>query len=81
VQAKNKLTAYVCMVMHYDTQAFAVIIFEPKELVKDDQWCSFDGKIAARLDEIFGGDNAFDIYCENNIEDIKDCYATRKKLS
>jgi protein gp37 len=80
VQAANKLTAYVCMVAQYDRSAFAVVMYEPEEIVEDDQWCSFDGKIAARLDEIFGGENAFDLYCESHLEEIKACYKTIKQI-
>jgi hypothetical protein len=80
IEAKNKLTAYCVMVLHYDRNAFALVIYSPEEC-KEDSWASFDGKIAARLDEVFGGEGSFDKYFEENIEEIKACYKTLKKLS
>jgi hypothetical protein len=79
LKAEHKLTAYAVMVIHYQSNAFALIIYEPEEC-KADAWTSFDGKISARLDEIFGGKGSFDKYFEDNTAKIKDCYKTIKKL-
>ncbi len=79
LQASNKLTAYVAMVMHYDRSAHLICIYEPIEC-KEDSWLTFDGKISERLDEIFGGKDSFDKYVEENIEEIKICYNTIKQL-
>lgn len=79
IQAENKLTAYAVMCLHYQNNAPLVAIYEPEE-AKEDSWMSFDGKISARLDEIFGGENAFDKYLENNVDSIRACYKTIKRL-
>ena len=79
LEAENKLTAYATMCMHYQNSAPLVVIYSP-ESAKDDQWTSFDGKIAARLDEIFGGPDSFDNYLENNIEAIRACYDSIKQV-
>lgn len=78
LQAENKLTAYATMVMHYNQSAHLMVIYSPKEC-KEDQWTTLDGKISARLHEIFGGvgeyrpeeNDAFDQYVESHIDDIK----------
>lgn len=80
IQAKNKLTAYATMCAHYGQSSHMVIIYEPQSS-KEDIWASFDGKISERLDEIFGGENSFDKYFEDNIEEIKECYNTIERLS
>ena len=77
--AENKLTAYAAMVLHYDRSAHLLLIYSP-ETSKTDQGASFDGKISKRLDEIFGGENGFDIYVEAHTEEIRDCYASIEKL-
>ena len=77
--AENKLTAYATMVLHYQNSAPLLVIYSPEES-KQDSWTSFDGKISARLDEIFGGENAFDNYIKANIESVKQCYKSIKKL-
>lgn len=79
LDASNKFTAYVCMVCHYDRNAFALVIYSPEE-AKADSWTSFDGKIAARLDEIFGGDGSFDKYVDEHLEEIRACMKTIKQL-
>lgn len=79
LEAPNKFIAYVCMVYHYDRNAFAVVIYSPLE-AKTDSWTSFDGKIAARLDEIFGADGSFDKFVDENIEAINACMKTIKQL-
>lgn len=79
LEASNKLTAYCTMCLHYSKSNHLLVIYSP-ESSKDDQWTSFDGKVAARLDEIFGGENTFDIYLESHIEEIKACYETIERL-
>lgn len=78
-QAENKLTAYVAMCVHYNRSAHLLVIYSPEEC-KNDAWTSFDGKISARLDEIFGGPGAFDKYVDENGPAIAACYRTIKRL-
>jgi len=77
--AENKLTAYVTMCMHYDSQAHLLVIYSPEECKKD-CWMSITGKISDRLDEIFGGVGSFDEYVKNHIEEIRACYKSIKRL-
>lgn len=79
LKAYNKLTAYATMAMFYGNSAPWMVIYSPEE-AKKDNWFSPDGKISARLDEIFGSDGSFDRYVENNIENIRECYKTIKQL-
>ena len=78
-EAENKLTAYVVMCMHYDTQAHLLVIYSPKEC-KEDSWFSFTGQISDRLDEIFGGTDKIDEYIANHVDEIKACYESIKRL-
>jgi len=78
-QAENKLTAYVTMCLHYNRNNHLIAIYAPEECKKD-MWLSFDGKVADKLDEIFGGPGKMDEYIENNVEAIRECYDTIKKL-
>jgi len=78
-EAENKLTAYAAMVCQYDSSAHLIAIYEPKES-KNDSWLTFDGKVSARLDEIFGGENSFDKYVESHIPEIRACLKTIKQL-
>lgn len=77
--AKNKLTAYAVMCLHYQSNSHMVVIYEP-ESCKEDSWLNITGQISERLDEIFGGTNSFDEYLENNIEEIKECYKSIEKI-
>jgi hypothetical protein len=79
LKAENKLTAYVAMCLHYGSSNHLVMIYSP-ESSKKDIWCSFDGKVADRLDEIFGGEGKFDEYVDNNIDAIRECYNTIEQL-
>lgn len=79
LQAENKLTAYATMVLHYQSKANLLVIYEP-ESSKDDSWFAIDGKISDRLDEIFGGKDSFDKYLDGHIEEIKACYKSIKKV-
>jgi hypothetical protein len=79
LMADNKLTAYAAMCAHYDSSAPLIVIYSP-ESSKLDMWTSFDGKISARLDEIFGGEGSFDKYFGDNIDDIKISYNSIKQI-
>ena len=88
LEADNKLTAYAAMVCHYNQSAPFLVIYSPEEC-KQDQWTSFDGKIAERLHEIFGGTkedykpgetDAFDKYVSEHIEEIRLTLKSIKKL-
>jgi len=77
--AKNKLTAYAAMVLHYQSNAHMVVIYTPEES-KQDSWTNITGQISERLDEVFGGDDSFDKYLEKNIEEVEECYKTIEKV-
>lgn len=71
LKADSKLTAYAAMIAHFGRMAHLIAIYEPKEVVKDDQWINPLGKIAARLDGIFGGEGAFDKYVDEHLIEIR----------
>jgi len=77
--AENKLTAYVAMCLHYDSQSHLLVIYSPEESKKD-CWMSFTGKISERLDEVFGGVGSFNEYVKNHVEEIKKCYKSIKRI-
>jgi hypothetical protein len=79
-EATNKLTAYVAMVAHYDSQAHLLVIYSPEEC-KADGWFNLTGKISEKLDKIFGGEGAFDKYVEDHVDDIKECFETIKRIT
>ena len=79
LKATNKLTAYATMVLHYANSPHLVAIYSPKES-KNDSWLSFDGKCHERLDEIFGGKDSFDVYVNDNMDEIKKCYKSIKRI-
>lgn len=79
LQASNKLTAYATMVLHYKNSPHLMVIYQP-ENCKEDIWFNTTGQISERLDEIFGGKDSFDKYIENNIEEIKTCYKSIKRI-
>lgn len=76
LQAKNKLTAYAAMICHFQESNHLIALYEPKEIVKDDSWLNITGEVAERIDEIFGGEGAFDEYVDQHIEEIKEAYKT-----
>lgn len=80
LMAENKLTAYVAMVCHFNRSAHLIALYEPKEIVENDSWLNPFGKISARLDEIFGGDGAFDKYANEHIEEVKAAMDTIKQI-
>ena len=79
IEADNKLTAYCAMVAHFDRSAHLIAIYSPEECKKD-SWLNPFGKIAARLDEIFGGEGSFDEYFNSHIEEIKMAYNSIEQL-
>lgn len=79
ILAKNKLTAYAVMCLHFQSNSHMVAIYEP-ETCKEDSWMNPTGQISERLDDIFGGVDSFDKYLEDNVADIKECYATIEKV-
>lgn len=78
-EAENKLTAYSAMVYHYKRNAHLIAIYSPEEC-KEDSWINPFGKISERLDEIFGGNDAFDKYVESHLIEIKECMNSIKQL-
>lgn len=78
--ADNKLTAYMVALMHYGRNSFMVMLYEPKDIVKNDQWFNPTGKIAARLDEIFGGEGSVDKYVEEHTEEIREAFKTIQQI-
>lgn len=77
--AKNKLTAYATMCLHYQNNSHMMVIYTPEEC-KEDSWMNITGQISERLDEVFGGKDSFDKYLENNPKDIKECYDSIEKI-
>ncbi len=67
------------MCLHFQSNSHMVAVYEP-ESCKDDSWLNPTGQISERLDEIFGGVDSFDKYLEDNVADIKECYATIEKV-
>ena len=80
VQAKNKLTAYAVMVIHFDSNNHLIALYEPKEIVKNDSWLNITGVVSERLDEIFGGEGSFDQYVDEHINEIKEAYNTISQI-
>ncbi|MDX5586531.1 MAG: hypothetical protein QNK20_16715 [Aureibaculum sp.] len=76
----NKLTAYSAMVVHYENQINMVIVYEPKEC-KDDNWFNMGGDTEKMLDNIFGGDGAFNDYIKKYKDDIVKAYNTIKRIT
>ncbi|SIS72704.1 MULTISPECIES: hypothetical protein [Chryseobacterium] len=79
LQAKNKLTAYAAMCVHFQSSAHLIAIYSPIEC-KEDSWLNPSGQISERLDEIFGGKDSFDKYFEENIQEIKKSYNSIKQI-
>lgn len=79
VTASNKLTAYACMILHYDRSNHLVVIYSP-ESSRADMWTSLVGKVAERLDEIYGGEASFDKYLGDNVDEIRESFETIKRL-
>ncbi len=79
LEATNKLTAYCTMCLHFQQSNHLIAIYSP-ESSKVDSWLSLTGKVSERLDEVFGGENSFDTYLNNHIEEIRACYSTIERL-
>lgn len=79
IMAPNKLVAYAAMVYHFGRSNHLVAIYSPESSMKD-QWLCPYGRVSARLDEIFGGENAFDLFVDANTDEIKKCMDTITKV-
>ena len=79
IEADNKLTAYAGMVAHFGRNNHLIALYAPEE-IKGDSWLNPLGYVSARLDEIFGGEGAFDKYVEEHLEEIKAAMKTIKTL-
>ena len=80
IEADDKLTAYAAMVYHFGSNNHLIALYEPEEIVKNDSWLNPFGQVAKRLDEIFGGEGAFDNYVSEHLDEIKAAYKTIKQL-
>ena len=80
LEADNKYTAYAAMLIHYGRNNHLIALYEPKDIVKDDSWLNLFGKIAKRLDEIYGGDGNFDKYLEEHKDEITEACKTIKQI-
>lgn len=80
LKAANKLTAYATMVYHYGNSNHLIALYKPEENKKD-SWLNPMGiGVTARLDEIFGGDNAFDKYADEHLNEISECLDTIEQI-
>lgn len=80
LEADNKLTAYAAMCCHFNRNSHLIALYEPKEVVEGDSWLNPFGKIAKRLDEIFGGEGSFDRYFEEHREEIVEAFKSIKQI-
>ena len=80
IEAENKLTAYFAMCVHFGGNAGLIALYSPEDVVKDDSWLSPTGGTQKRLDEIFGGEGAFEKYGDEHVEEIRAAYKTIKQL-
>lgn len=80
LEADNKLTAYAAMCYHFGRNSHLIALYEPKEVVEGDSWLNPFGKIAKRLDEIFGGEGSFDRYFEEHREEIVEAFKSTKQI-
>ncbi len=78
-EAEIKLTAYATMCIHFNRSSHLIAIYAP-ESSKQDSWLSIDGKVAERLDEIFGGPGSFDKYIGDHEAEIGACCESIKRL-
>ena len=79
IEAENKLVAYFAMCLHFGHNAGIIVIYSPEECKKD-SWLNLDGDIMPQLDEIFGGDGAFDRFAKEHAEEIRAAYRSIKQL-
>lgn len=80
IEADNKLTAYAAMVWHFGRNNHLIMLYEPKEIIENDQWFNIFGKVSKRLDEIFGSEGSFDKYFEEHKPEIESAYKTITQL-
>ena len=83
--AENKLTAYATMCLHYGDDLHLLVIHSPD--CKDDRWFSPSGKLDFLhkntyeiLDEIFGGEGCLNKYIADNVDAIRECYKSIKRI-
>ena len=79
IKSKDKLTAYAAMVVQYMNNPNMIAIYSPEE-AKKESWMNIDGTTDKKLDAIFGGEGSFEKYLYENIDEIKACLKTVKKL-
>jgi len=79
LEAEHKLTAYCAMVLHYRSSAHLIALYGPEEILED-SWLNPFGAISERLDEIFGGENAFDKYVQEHLPEIQKALDSITKL-
>ena len=80
IKAKNKLTAYVGMLLHFKGISHLIILYSPDEMVKKDKWFNPYGNISKRIDKVFGGVGSFDKYMAKHKEECIEAYKTIKQL-
>lgn len=68
------------MVVHFGNNNHLGALYKPKEIVKNDSWLNSMGKVAEKLDEIFGGEGSFDRYVDEHIEEIREAYKTINQI-
>ena len=81
LEADNKLTAYAAMLIYFNFTPNLIALYEPKEVVKNDQWLNSNGEIADRIDSIFGGEGAFEKYLDKHDTEIRNAYYTIRQIS
>lgn len=79
IEAENKLAAYFAMCLHFGGNAGLIAIYSPEECKKD-SWLNPVGNIMQRLDEVFGGEGAFDRFATEHADEIRAAYGTIKQL-
>lgn len=75
LEAPDKYIAYATMNVHFQRKAHLILIYEPEECLIDN-WVNVEGKIAHKLDEIYGGEGEYDKFCDSHIPQIKECFQT-----
>ena len=75
LEAENHLVAISAMLLHYGRSNHLVVVYQPKDVPA---WFSFDGRISARLEEIFGGD--VEDFIKNNDGAVKAAYRSIQEV-
>jgi hypothetical protein len=78
-EAENKFIAYATMCIQFTPNANLLVVYKPTECINDN-WMSYDGKIAKILDEIFSSEGGFEKYVKSHMPEIKLCYKSIKRL-